>query len=430
MADLRPSPSLSPPSACLVAGARPDVVQVIQPTTAPATVTTTTLHVDHSHVPSDHATASTVTTFRAAGGGLAVTSTTLPRVVVPRPRQRQRQRQRQPFPRRRRPHQRRRRPTRPRAVDRSSATPTRCACASALHAPSPSWSLRASRSRSRCRAGSPRRRPHRADRPPSRSMAAPRRASRRFAFRQVPRGPPSGGSSPRETPPLRARHRGRPRARRDRGGPRRPVAGLRADVVDSARGPITYVVVVGADRVGLRHMERVASRGRLRQLRTCRAPTGPLGWAAVRVATLVLVIAPFLDGRGLRSGRAAAAPRPARRPRLECWIRCVTCRRVTYANGGHRGRDGSVSRRAVGTGLDAPALAATSRRAWRSRAPLVSTTTASTQRSRCSEQATCPPALAAVAGALAASGRLEGCVHVVIERGEARARRHELAIRP
>ena len=149
---------------------------------------------------------------------------------------------------------------------------------------------------------------------------------------------------------------------------------------------------------------------------------GPLGWAAVRLAALILALAPFLEAVAPAHGSLGAPG--AHRPRPAAAAPAASHRRSArhLAHGGHRGRRGAVVAPTVGSGWLLCALAASLRRRVRTESRVrtdddqaidVETTLLAVDDGPL-------PGLAAIAGALGAAGRLDAAAHVVIERGEAR----------
>jgi hypothetical protein len=227
------------------------------------------------------------------------------------------------------------------------------------------------------------------------------------------------------------------------------LAALRAPI-DAGVGPVVFVLVVAAAAAWA-----VVSVGLVRlvvaQLRHGATPVeaGPIGWAAVRVAALVLVVAPFLEASGQHhSHRAdAAAPRrptsivaaaSTRSPALELLGDSshgpgpfqVTLGPATTsppahaprrARGGHRGPHGGIAPLNVGTGSMLVALAAELRRRSRTRRRVLLDGEAAidVETALLGASASSSSLLAAVAGRLAAAGRLDDATHVVVAEGTA-----------
>jgi DNA-binding SARP family transcriptional activator len=167
---------------------------------------------------------------------------------------------------------------------------------------------------------------------------------------------------------------------------------------------------------------------------------GPLGWAAIRVAALVLVVAPFLQAPG--PSRAAPlgpteSTQPARATHAvhagspgaaamhavpEQHLLEVPHRVARHRpNGGHRGKDGTVAPPSLGTGAFLVALASRLRRLVRtdSRVDLDDDGAVDVETSLLGVNDAPAALLEAVARALAAE-RLLGCVaHVVVAGGNA-----------
>jgi hypothetical protein len=178
--------------------------------------------------------------------------------------------------------------------------------------------------------------------------------------------------------------------------------------------------------------------------------TGPIAWAAVRVAALVLIVAPFLEpssqhdshrsadvSQRRTSSIVAQASTPSSAPihldvapeqptrALSPLARGAAARSAhapRRARGGHRGPHGGVAPVNVGTGSILVALAAEMRRRSRMWRRVVVDDEAAIDVETALLGAPAAPSslLAAVAGRLAAAGRLVDAVHVVVSGGTAR----------
>ncbi len=156
--------------------------------------------------------------------------------------------------------------------------------------------------------------------------------------------------------------------------------------------------------------------------------SGLLAWAAVRVAALILVIAPFLDASGQAAqprghGTAEPGPRP---PSVSLRVDDGTIggggghAARTRPRGGHRGATGHVVDVSLGTGAILVPLAADLRRRARARRRLVLDDDRAVDVETALLAASASPAslLRAVARSLEAAGRLGGTAHVVLADGE------------
>ncbi|HUD70116.1 MAG TPA: hypothetical protein VMQ40_07745 [Acidimicrobiales bacterium] len=228
------------------------------------------------------------------------------------------------------------------------------------------------------------------------------------------------------------------------------LAALRAPI-DAGIGPVVLALVLaaavswGVVTVGLARLV-------LAQLGHGAASTesGPIAWAAVRVAALVLVVAPFLEA----SAQHASAQRPSlAQPRSTSSIvaHTTTPARVLdrgdvvsdeptpargqsvrtrsagsahaprRARGGHRGQHGGVTPTTIGTGSILVALAADLRRRsrmWR-RVVLDDEAAIDVETALLAAPAAPTSLLAAAARRLAAAGRLDDTAHVVVADGTA-----------
>lgn len=227
------------------------------------------------------------------------------------------------------------------------------------------------------------------------------------------------------------------------------LAALRAPV-DAGVSPVVLALVIASAAawtvvtVGL---------GRLvvAQVRHGATPveSGPIAWAAVRVAALVLVVAPFLEASGQhhshravdlapRSAPSAVAAATAPSSALDFYVAPshvlgprpgapgrVTSARPAHAprraRGGHRGQNGGVAPRNIGTGSILVALAAELRRRSRTQRRVVvdGEGAIDVETALLGAQAAPGSLLAAIARRLAAAGRLDDVVHVVVADGNA-----------
>jgi hypothetical protein len=199
------------------------------------------------------------------------------------------------------------------------------------------------------------------------------------------------------------------------------VVAFRADLIPSAHVAAAWLVAVGF--VAWASIFFSLTRSVANEVRhgTAPLPSGPLGWAAVRVSVLVLVVAPFLEG-ATPAARAAASPRPTRAAALSVSAFAPTPSARHLPNGGHRGRVGAVVSSTLGNGVLLTTLAAAARRVTRIEDRVINDDEGAIDAETALLGVGDPPLpkVAAIAGALAAEGLLVGAVHVVLFDGGAR----------
>jgi hypothetical protein len=228
------------------------------------------------------------------------------------------------------------------------------------------------------------------------------------------------------------------------------LAALRAPIAAGV-GPVVLALVLAAACAWVVVVVGLA-RLVVAQVRHGAAPldSGPIAWAAVRVAALVLVVAPFLEASGQHASQHRSSigqPRPrasglvARPAASTPLVRADVARvesvspRVVPASaagarsahaprrarGGHRGQHPGVAPSTIGTGSILVALAAELRRrsrSWR-RVVVDDETAIDVETALLGAPAAPAPLLVAVAECLAAAGRLADVAHVVVSDGEA-----------
>jgi len=147
--------------------------------------------------------------------------------------------------------------------------------------------------------------------------------------------------------------------------------------------------------------------------------SGPLAWLAVRLAASVLVLAPFLEASGAAAVRTSAASATHGTARSALTASRRFPRLVPSA--GHKVRSGPVAP-SIGTGALLCALAASLRRRRRAagRIELVDDTAIDAETTLLQGREDALPAIAVVAGALAASRGLGETAHVVLAGATAR----------
>jgi len=209
-------------------------------------------------------------------------------------------------------------------------------------------------------------------------------------------------------------------------------AALRAPVVESLHGLVDALVVLAA----VTWVTVTVGLGRLvvHRVRGGAVEPGPMGWAAVRVAAVVLLVAPFLDSStgvaaphrsspgGDVAGRGAIATAVAA-PSHTVSSATPADRAVRWARRPHgaRCRHARSTPALLGTGVLLVALAADARRRSRlsRRVGLDTAAAVDLETALLAGRAAPWPRLASVASALGACGRLDAAVHLVLAHGEA-----------
>ena len=209
-------------------------------------------------------------------------------------------------------------------------------------------------------------------------------------------------------------------------------AALRAPVVESLHGLVDALVVLAA----VTWVTVTVGLGRLvvHRVRGGAIEPGPMGWAAVRVAAVVLLVAPFLDSStgvaaphrsspgGDVAGRGAIATAVAA-PSHTVSSATPADRAVRWARRPHgaRCRHARSTPALLGTGVLLVALAADARRRSRlsRRVGLDTAAAVDLETALLAGRAAPWPRLASVASALGACGRLDAAVHLVLAHGEA-----------
>jgi len=228
------------------------------------------------------------------------------------------------------------------------------------------------------------------------------------------------------------------------------LAALRTPVL-AGFGPLVVSLVLAS---ALAWLVVVVGLGRLviAQVRHGSAPieSGPIAWAAVRIAAFVLVVAPFLEASSQHTSRqhstdalqrpseiglvarVKASPSPLERVELASrWSPAVAtvdagaerppAHQPRRTRGGHRGHHRGAATQTVGTGTILVALAAELRRrarTWR-RVVLDDESAIDVETALLGATAAPSPLLAAIARRLAAAGRLAATAVVVVGDGTA-----------